>query len=205
MAAPERPGTGLVKRERKIARVVMFWVLVLSFGVRLQRTLASLKRSYEKRKGRSLSDGSWYERFSPELVAFLKACVLRGSLPIGAEHYPLGLPESTGYPNTPKPVREIHGDALGVPDPAVDASAGVLNAADLDALVVDFDGVLTDNFVYVNESGHESVRCCRADGLGFDALRTTHLKVFILSTERNPVVLARGAKAWRPRSFRAAR
>jgi len=70
--------TGLVKRERKIEPVAMFWVLVLSFGVRLQRTLAGLKRSYEKRKGTPLSDGSWYERFSPELVAFLKLCVLRG-------------------------------------------------------------------------------------------------------------------------------
>lgn len=70
--------TGLVKRERKIDPVVMFWVLVLSFGVRLQRTLAGLKRSYEKQRDTALSDGSWYERFSPELVAFLKACVLRG-------------------------------------------------------------------------------------------------------------------------------
>ena len=40
--------TGLIKRERKIDAVVMFWVLTLNFGVRLQRTLASLKRSYEK-------------------------------------------------------------------------------------------------------------------------------------------------------------
>jgi len=70
--------TRLVRRERKIDPVVMFWVLVLSFGVRLQRTLAGLKRSYEKRRDTELSDGSWYERFSPELVAFLKACVLRG-------------------------------------------------------------------------------------------------------------------------------
>ena len=38
--------TGLIKRERKIDAVIMFWVLTLSFGVRLQRTLASLKRSY---------------------------------------------------------------------------------------------------------------------------------------------------------------
>lgn len=40
--------TGLIKRERKIDAVIIFWVLVLSFGVRLQRSLASLKRSYEK-------------------------------------------------------------------------------------------------------------------------------------------------------------
>jgi IS4 transposase len=70
--------TGLIKRERKIDAVVMFWVLTLSFGVRLQRTLASLKRSYEKEAHDKLSDSSWYYRFTPELVAFLKACVIHG-------------------------------------------------------------------------------------------------------------------------------
>jgi IS4 transposase len=70
--------TGLVKRERKVDPVVMLWVLTLSFGVRLQRTLASLKRNYEKASSTRLSDSSWYERFTPELVAFLKQCVVRG-------------------------------------------------------------------------------------------------------------------------------
>jgi len=70
--------TGLVKRERKVDPVVMFWVLTLSFGVRLQRTLASLKRSYEKAAETTLSDSSWYERFTPELVEFLRRCVVRG-------------------------------------------------------------------------------------------------------------------------------
>ena len=31
--------TGLIKRERKVDPVVMFWVLVFGFGVRLQRSL----------------------------------------------------------------------------------------------------------------------------------------------------------------------
>lgn len=70
--------TGLVKRERKIDPVIMFWVLTLSFGVRLQRTLASLKRSYTGRSGQKVSDGSWYERFTPELVLFMKTCVMHG-------------------------------------------------------------------------------------------------------------------------------
>lgn len=56
----------------------MFWVLTLSFGVRLQRTLASLKRSYEKEADTNLSDSSWYYRFTPELVSFLKECVIHG-------------------------------------------------------------------------------------------------------------------------------
>ncbi len=37
--------TGLIKRERKIDAVIMFWVLALGYGTFLQRTLASLKRN----------------------------------------------------------------------------------------------------------------------------------------------------------------
>jgi len=70
--------TGLIKRERKIDPTIMFWVLTLSFGVRLQRTLASLKRQYEKDAKTTLSDSSWYCRFTPELVEFLHQCVIHG-------------------------------------------------------------------------------------------------------------------------------
>jgi putative transposase len=68
--------TGLIKRERKVDPTIMFWVLAMSFGVRLERCLASIKRSYEKSSDKKLSDSSWYERFTPELVAFLKVCVI---------------------------------------------------------------------------------------------------------------------------------
>jgi len=67
--------TGLVKRERKIDPVIMFWVLVMGFGVRLQRTLASLKRDYERSSETELRDSSWYERFTPELTEFFKVSV----------------------------------------------------------------------------------------------------------------------------------
>lgn len=70
--------TGLIVRERKIDPVLIFWVLTLSFGVRLQRTLASLKRGYEKEANKTLSDSSWYYRFTPELVEFLHQCVIHG-------------------------------------------------------------------------------------------------------------------------------
>ena len=46
-----------------------------------------------------------------------------------------------------------------------------MDVNDLDALVFDFDGVLTNNKVYVDQHGMESVCCNRADGLAFDALR----------------------------------
>jgi 3-deoxy-D-manno-octulosonate 8-phosphate phosphatase (KDO 8-P phosphatase) len=69
-----------------------------------------------------------------------------------------------------------------------------MNINDLDALIFDFDGVLTDNKVYINENGIESVCCSRADGLAFDGLRKLEIPVYILSTESNPVVSARAHK-----------
>ncbi len=39
--------TGLIKRERKIDPVKMFWSLSIGYGTFLQRTLAGLKRNYE--------------------------------------------------------------------------------------------------------------------------------------------------------------
>lgn len=62
------------------------------------------------------------------------------------------------------------------------------------ALVFDFDGVFTDNAVYVREDGVESVRCDRGDGLGLGLLRDAGVPLLVLSKERNPVVAARMAK-----------
>jgi YrbI family 3-deoxy-D-manno-octulosonate 8-phosphate phosphatase len=61
-------------------------------------------------------------------------------------------------------------------------------------VVFDFDGVFTDNTVYVAEDGTESVRCWRGDGLGLAAVQRLGLQVLILSTEVNPVVTARSRK-----------
>jgi YrbI family 3-deoxy-D-manno-octulosonate 8-phosphate phosphatase len=61
-------------------------------------------------------------------------------------------------------------------------------------IVFDFDGVFTDNAVYVNQDGVESVRCWRSDGLGLSLLRRLGLEVMVLSTEDNPVVTARCRK-----------
>lgn len=70
----------------------------------------------------------------------------------------------------------------------------MIDLRSLQCIVFDFDGVLTDNMVFVDQYGNESVRCCRGDGLAFDALRRASLQLYILSTESNPVVTARGAK-----------
>ena len=65
---------------------------------------------------------------------------------------------------------------------------------EIDALVFDFDGVLTNNLVYVNQEGKESVCCSRADGLAFDVLRSLNKPAFILSTEKSSVVAMRAKK-----------
>ncbi len=61
-------------------------------------------------------------------------------------------------------------------------------------IVFDFDGVFTDNRVYVDQDGRESVACSRADGLGLSLLRKAGLDAAVLSSETNPVVLARCRK-----------
>ena len=70
--------TCFIKRERKIKSEVMFWVLTLGFCVYNQHTIASLKRLYEMKANISISDSSWYDRFTPELVEFLHKCVIHG-------------------------------------------------------------------------------------------------------------------------------
>ena len=65
---------------------------------------------------------------------------------------------------------------------------------DIDAFVFDFDGVLTNNLVQMDENGKESVSCSRADGLAFDVLRKLNKPAYILSTEKNLVVKARAKK-----------
>lgn len=59
------------------------------------------------------------------------------------------------------------------------------------ALVMDFDGVLTDNRVCVDQNGTESVWCHRGDGLGLELLRKAGIPLLVISKERNPVVKAR--------------
>ena len=65
---------------------------------------------------------------------------------------------------------------------------------DIDAVVLDFDGTQTDDRVFVDSDGRETVAVHRGDGLGIAALRKAGLPLLILSTEQNPVVAARARK-----------
>lgn len=71
---------------------------------------------------------------------------------------------------------------------------GRLSLEQLDLIVYDFDGVMTDNRVFVMEDGREAVCANRADGLGIDMLRAAGLRQFMISTETNAVVAARARK-----------
>ncbi|MEY4025592.1 MAG: hypothetical protein RL438_1105 [Actinomycetota bacterium] len=62
------------------------------------------------------------------------------------------------------------------------------------AIVFDFDGVMTDDQVYITETGEEMVMASRSDGMGISALKNAGLKLLILSKERNPVVAKRAEK-----------
>jgi len=61
-------------------------------------------------------------------------------------------------------------------------------------IVYDFDGVMTDNKVYVDKNGNEMVQTNRADGLGVSEINKLGLEQIIISTETNPVVSYRAIK-----------
>ena len=65
---------------------------------------------------------------------------------------------------------------------------------DIKAIAFDFDGVFTDNRVYVTQTGEEAVACDRSDGMGISMLRKAGIPLIIISTEKNPVVSVRAAK-----------
>lgn len=64
--------------------------------------------------------------------------------------------------------------------------------AKISLLVMDFDGVLTDNRVWVNDKGEESIAANRSDSLGLSILREkAGVECLVISKERNKVVEAR--------------
>tara|TARA_B110001469_G_scaffold79508_1_gene75220 strand:- start:14 stop:1183 length:1170 start_codon:yes stop_codon:yes gene_type:complete len=66
--------------------------------------------------------------------------------------------------------------------------------AKIAAVVFDFDGVMTDNRVWVDQDGKETVACDRSDGWGLSQLKKSGIRIAVLSTEINPVVSARCQK-----------
>jgi YrbI family 3-deoxy-D-manno-octulosonate 8-phosphate phosphatase len=64
----------------------------------------------------------------------------------------------------------------------------------IDLVICDFDGVITDNRVWVDQDGRESVAAYRSDSIRIRELREQGIEVLILSSEPNRVVEARAKK-----------
>lgn len=70
----------------------------------------------------------------------------------------------------------------------------------VDAIFFDFDGVFTDNKVWISSSGDEFVACSKSDSLGLDDFRnfllkkSLQLQLALISKETNKVVVARANK-----------
>lgn len=64
--------TGAVKRQRKVHIVEFFWTVVLGFGTGRERTIAGLRRSYQKATGTKIEESSFYERFTPGFAKMMR-------------------------------------------------------------------------------------------------------------------------------------
>ena len=64
----------------------------------------------------------------------------------------------------------------------------------IELVLLDFDGVLTDNRVWTDQDGRESVAAYRSDSILIKDLREQGIEVMILSSEPNSVVAARAKK-----------
>jgi YrbI family 3-deoxy-D-manno-octulosonate 8-phosphate phosphatase len=64
----------------------------------------------------------------------------------------------------------------------------------VDLIICDFDGVITDNRVWVDQDGRESVAAYRSDSIRIKELREQGVEILILSSEINRVVEARAKK-----------
>lgn len=73
-------------------------------------------------------------------------------------------------------------------------TTGLAILSEIELMAFDFDGVFTDNTVYVSQNGTESVRCWRGDGLGISKVKEIGVKTCIISTEVNPIVRVRAEK-----------
>ena len=64
----------------------------------------------------------------------------------------------------------------------------------IDLIVFDFDGVITDNRVWTDQDGRETVAAYRSDSIRITTLREKGIETMIISSEPNSVVKARARK-----------
>jgi IS4 transposase len=64
--------SGFVRRGRKVTAKEFLWALVLGFATGEERTLAGLHRAYLRVARQAVTRSSFYDRFTPSLVKFLR-------------------------------------------------------------------------------------------------------------------------------------
>ena len=64
----------------------------------------------------------------------------------------------------------------------------------IELIICDFDGVLTDNRVWTDQDGNESIAAYRSDSLRINELRAMGMEIMIISSEPNTVVATRARK-----------
>ncbi len=67
--------SGLVHRRRKVDAMALFWTIVLGFGGGRERTLAGLRRAYQRSTGATLVPSAFYDRFTRSLAVFFRRLV----------------------------------------------------------------------------------------------------------------------------------
>lgn len=68
--------SGTVVRRRKVDPVALFWTVVLGFGGGRTRTIAGLRRSYERATGECLEESSFYQRFNAGFASMLEGALV---------------------------------------------------------------------------------------------------------------------------------
>ncbi len=67
--------SGLVRRRRKVDAMALFWTVVLGFGGGRERSLAGLRRAYQKSTGSMLVPSAFYDRFTQSLAVLMRLVV----------------------------------------------------------------------------------------------------------------------------------
>ncbi|MEM4261111.1 MAG: HAD hydrolase family protein [Candidatus Woesearchaeota archaeon] len=65
---------------------------------------------------------------------------------------------------------------------------------DIELLIMDVDGTMTDSCVYYSAKGEEFKKFSIRDGMGIELLKLGNIKTAIVTTEDTPIVLARAKK-----------
>lgn len=63
--------------------------------------------------------------------------------------------------------------------------------SEIEIIISDFDGVFTDNCVYTDQFGTESIRCNKYDSVGIDQLSAVDVDFIVVSSESNSSVRRR--------------